>query len=329
MKKQNEFFVLKYIENCKQLNRSQHTLINYYADLKKFIGWYEATQNKKLSKVDGRIISLYKEFLTYGGILYARRSIQQKFTSMLRRFFKMRTSPMLEIMIQQDPLAIGSRRRHLSAVKNFFEYLKQTHEDHRKIFLINPVKSKIHAIKLKEVDILHTKMIDSESWKQLIEAQWRVRDRLLLHLLYYAGLRLSEVCDLLVEDFDEQTKTLKFKRKGGYIHTLKPQKSNEIFAMLNGFLTAREVPSLFLFPGKKGKRLSNRSMHNQIKSLLKRVHLSNEITPHSFRKACATNLYLKNKDLLYVRDYLNHNDAKVTQTYIDKRTLEAINQILY
>ena len=46
-----------------------------------------------------------------------------------------------------------------------------------------------------------------------------------------------------------------------------------------------------------------------------------DITPHSFRKACATELYMKSKDLLYVRDYLNHKDAKVTQTYIDKKTL--------
>ena len=36
-----------------------------------------------------------------------------------------------------------------------------------------------------------------------------------------------------------------------------------------------------------------------------------------FSEARATNLYLRTKDLLFVRDYLNHKDAKVTQTYID------------
>jgi len=48
-----------------------------------------------------------------------------------------------------------------------------------------------------------------------------------------------------------------------------------------------------------------------------------KLTPHSFRKAFATQLYLKTKDLLYVRDYLHHSDAKITQTYIDKGSLAA------
>ena len=59
-------------------------------------------------------------------------------------------------------------------------------------------------------------------------------------------------------------------------------------------------------------------MYNRIiKIFRKSMCPSDELTPHSFRKACATNLYEQTKDLLFVRDYLNHSDAKVTQTYIE------------
>ena len=45
--------------------------------------------------------------------------------------------------------------------------------------------------------------------------------------------------------------------------------------------------------------------------ILKDSGCNGSLGPHSFRKACATNLYLRHKDLLLVRDYLNHKDAKV------------------
>ena len=56
--------------------------------------------------------------------------------------------------------------------------------------------------------------------------------------------------------------------------------------------------------------------------ILKKCGLPSNLTPHSFRRACATNLYLKTRDLLLVRDYLNHHDAKVTQSYIDSTQLQ-------
>ena len=94
-------------------------------------------------------------------------------------------------MISQKPLAITSRRRHISTLKNFFEFLKQTHEDHSRLFKINPVKSKIHGIRLKEVDVNHTPIIKRADWKALNEVICRVRDRLMLYLLYWGGLRLE------------------------------------------------------------------------------------------------------------------------------------------
>ena len=57
-------------------------------------------------------------------------------------------------------------------------------------------------------------------------------------------------------------------------------------------------------------------------NILKKSCLPANLTPHSFRRACATNLYIETRDLLLVRDYLNHHDAKVTQTYIDSTQLE-------
>ena len=155
-----------YIENCKQLNKSEHTIKNYRADLLKFLTWYESNYSSTISKTKGDTIGQYKDFLSKGGPVYSALSGKEKFLGSFKKTFlslfkKRKTSKEKglpnRLIFEQNPLAVGSRRRHISAVKNFFEYLKQSHEDKGKLFSKNPVKSKIHAIKLKEMDVTPTK----------------------------------------------------------------------------------------------------------------------------------------------------------------------------
>jgi integrase/recombinase XerD len=151
----------------------------------------------------------------------------------------------------------------------------------------------------------------------------------MLYLLYYGGLRLSELRQLKVSNFDFDAKVISFARKGGSIHTLSIQKTDLIFKNLNYFLNSNQFKSDYLFQNSKGKPYSLKGTYNQIKKMIGRATLDKDITPHSFRKACATNLYLKTKDLLWVRDYLNHSDAKVTQTYIDRATLSQMRRKIH
>jgi integrase/recombinase XerC len=164
-------------------------------------------------------------------------------------------------------------------------------------------------------------MISREEFKIIEEKSYKTKERLMLYFLYYGGLRLSELCYLKISNFDHQAKILSFVRKGGSIHTLVIQKEDLIFKNLNFYLANFEFKSDYLFQNSKGKPYSLKAFYNQIMKIIERADISSDITPHSFRKACATNLYIRTKDLLFVRDYLNHSDAKVTQTYIDKATL--------
>ena len=131
-----------------------------------------------------------------------------------------------------------------------------------------------------------------------------------------------------IKNFDMESKTLCFKRKGGDVHTLRPQKAESIFRLFRAYLAYREENPIYLFINKKGRPLTQKTLYNIIIGLIKKAGCPENITPHSFRKACATNLYIRRKDLLFVRDYLNHKDAQVTQTYIDKKTLYAQSSML-
>jgi integrase/recombinase XerC len=277
--------------------------------------WYEINFLTTIDNDKKNCIELYKAFLINGGSLHKKTT----FLNQVFSVFLFKIIIKIDLKIVSNPLSPNSSKRHLSSIKNFFEFLKQTHEGHSKKFNYNPVKEKIHTIKVKEIDIINTTLLPREQWRELIESTYRTRERLILLLLYWGGLRLSELTQLRYSNFDFKTRLVRVQRKGGYIHEFRVQQEEEIFKNIKFMKENLSNGSDFIFINYEGNCLSTKSMYNLIKKLLSKVENGHSFAPHSFRKACATNLYEKTKDLLLVRDYLNHKDAKVTQTYIESK----------
>ena len=309
-----------YLQNLKQTNKSPNTIKSYENDLIQFIEWLNYSFQMSLPNVSPDTISHYLRFLSSGGVI-KKTSRFKNFSYILLRIITLNIinrRPKDKIIQRVRPLGINSKKRHLSCLKNFFEYLKQLHEGKSKKYQHNPVREKLHGIKLKEVDITHTIPLLPKHWQKITDKLYRVEEKFLVHLLYFGGLRLTEIQLLNIEDFDDSTKTLNLKRKGGYRHLLKIQQSRKIFELLDLYLAKmRRDLSGPLFTGRNGERASNKTIYNRVMGIFKKCDLPSNLTPHSFRRACATNLYIETRDLLLVRDYLNHHDAKVTQTYID------------
>lgn len=315
MHKKHSLWLNSYLDNCQNLNKSSYTLKNYRCDLEKFLYWYEASYLVTIDKNKKNCIEKYKAFLSEGGTIKIKTSFINQILSLF--IFKLIIRANIEMVSR--PLSANSAKRHLSSIKNFFEYLRQTHEGHSKKFRFNPVKEKIHTIKVKEVDITNTTLLPKDNWRELIEGTYRTKERLILLLLYWGGLRLSELTQLRYSNFDFKTRLVTVNRKGGYVHTFRIQQEEEIFKNVKFMKENHSSDSDFIFVNYENKCLSSRSMYTLIKKLLSKVSDGANYAPHSFRKSCATNLYEKTKDLLLVRDYLNHHDAKVTQTYIELR----------
>ncbi|PIP93041.1 MAG: hypothetical protein COW00_07235 [Bdellovibrio sp. CG12_big_fil_rev_8_21_14_0_65_39_13] len=317
MKKENFQWMEEFLAHNERMNRSQHTLVNYRFDLEKFIAWFENIYDLPITKVSAQIISDYQEFLKRGLNIKRPLSHWDKFKYFVQKWERPR--PQMLAIKEAHFLAVASQKRHLSTLKNFFEFLKQSYEE-KKSFAINPVKDKLHAIKLKDIDQTHTKLFWKQDWDSLNEAITKPQDRLLLQLLYFAGLRLSEATFLRWEHIDFERGRLKIPRKGGKIHEWMPRHWNELSYQLK-FHLQKSSTSSFVFCRKNGDPYSTRAMYGRVMKIIQKAGLSTELGPHSFRKGCATDLYLETRDLLYVRDYLNHSDAKVTQTYIDREFL--------
>lgn len=135
-----------YLEHCDQLNRSKNTIDSYCRDLIHFKQWCEIVIKKKFNKVDARDIQNYLRFLKTG---------QTEYRSGL--FFKKAHTYRLK-----KTLSVASRKRHLSTLKNFYDYLIQKYprrawyktKQAPMSFRESPIKSKLHQLKIKDGDFI-------------------------------------------------------------------------------------------------------------------------------------------------------------------------------
>lgn len=267
-----------YLMNGRNMNLSKNTSIGYRSDLSKFITWYETYYTGLLDLVSPKIISAY--------------------------------------MGSMKSLSLSTKRRNMSSIKYFFEYLIQIEVDD---FDRNPVRNKIHSVKVNQNDIRVYPIVTEKDWEAIRISLRRPKDKLIAHILYYLGLRINEVCQIQVSNFNKIDGTLRLHRKGGKVHIMKMEEASLICFLMEDFLkTRRYSESDFLFSNRLGKGVTSRLMHQIIKRFLVESECEDRgLSAHSFRRTCASNLYRRTKDIMFVREYLNHSDINTTQLYID------------
>lgn len=314
--------IQKFEDSLRQQNKSWHTLTNYRSDIVHFCSWLRSHSTKKLGLTSPEDIQNYSQFLSGGERPAQRPTLWQKIVALIRRPFFRRSLRQRRAQVRVTSMAVASKRRHLSSLKNFFEFHEQSEHKKGLGFIKNPVRPKLHSIGLKESDVQHTKTLTQEHFECLLNCATKLEQRLALWILYDGALRLEELSRLKFENFHPPSQTLRFIRKGGSWHTLKLQSFSKIETLLNAHQKTKMYnEDDWIFSSYSGNPLTPRAHYNRLKNLFQKADLPPGLTPHSFRKGRATQLYAQTKDLLYVRDYLNHRDAKVTQTYIDTQYL--------
>jgi site-specific recombinase XerD len=147
-----------------------------------------------------------------------------------------------------------------------------------------------------------------------------VRDRALLELMYATGIRSEEIRTVSVDNLDLTEKTLFVTGKGSK-DRLVPV-GDWVLPWLLEYLAAsrpklvnRRAPCELLFISKNGRQITAANLGDLIRKYTKKAGLDLNITPHSFRHACATHLLKGGADIRYVQELLGHADLSSTQIY--------------
>ena len=209
-----------------------------------------------------------------------------------------------------------SQARILSGVRSFYKFLLMDRRiDALPTELLPSPKIGEHlpeVLSVEEIDRIISGIDLSEKEGQ--------RNRAIIEMLYSCGLRVSELCNLLISDIWRNEGFVKVLGKG----------RKERFVPISG----RALRELSLWeecrchinirPGnedyvflsfKRGRKLSRITVFHIVKVLAENAGITKEISPHTFRHSFATHLLEGGANLRAIQEMLGHESIATTEIY--------------
>ena len=214
--------------------------------------------------------------------------------------------------------------RKLATIKSFYSFLGS-----KRIISIDPtafVTFRSMPFKVETNDLSNQKVSELLSLIPFDNFK-HSRDRALIAMFFYTGLRKSEIKNLLIGDYKnyKDKKILKVRVKGGYEkdipvnpelvihieHYLKTAKSEG--------LEIRAGSALFLPLSGNPKGISGEGIHKIFMKWVRKLKLGYKVSPHSARATFIGALSDMGVSLDASADIVGHKDPKMTKAYIKRR----------
>jgi len=222
-----------------------------------------------------------------------------------------------------------ARARKVASLKSFFKYLKC------KAKIINEDPSEeLESPKLIKRNPIYLTLDESRRLLQAIDGKNKERDYCIIMFFLNCGLRLSELCNININEINYDTLTV--IGKGNKERTIYLNKA--CISALENYLPIRDkiidmVPpehSNALFISSKKMRISARAVERMVKKYIEKAGLDkNKYSPHKLRHTAATLMYKHgNVDIRSLQVLLGHENVSTTQIYThvdDEKLREAVS----
>ena len=157
-----------------------------------------------------------------------------------------------------------------------------------------------------------------------------LRDRAILELFYSSGLRVSELCGILLQSINLQEGYVRVLGKGSKerITPIGEVAVKTVGDYLAGgrphFVKARTGSELFL--SQQGRAISRKMVWVMIKEHARRAGIKKSIKPHLLRHSFATHLLEGGADLRAIQEMLGHADISTTQIYTSVQSQRLVDE---
>ncbi len=258
---------------------SDKTIESYSSDLTRFLEFLEKNSIRNLSETDTPIILRYL------------------------------------IELRNDGLSARSRARHLVTLRGFYRFL--THEgmiEHDPVRIIDFPKAG-----LRLPDVLSIQEIkDLLSLADASKPQG-ARDAAMIELLYAAGLRVSELIGIKLQDVSLEAGFVRVFGKGSKerivpIGLYAKERIDHYIVNARSQLLKKKI-NHFLFITRLGKPMTRQGFWKLFKRYVLKAGINKNITPHTLRHSFASHLLEGGADLRSVQLMLGHIDISTTQIY--------------
>lgn len=138
------------------------------------------------------------------------------------------------------------------------------------------------------------------------------KSKIMIKFLYSSGLRVSEICNLKIEDLD-------LSNRKGFVRGGKGGKDRIFFISKS---LAEEVGNFigmsktgYLFGNPKGERTTERNIQKIVKLAGRKANIHKPVTPHKLRHSFATHLHDSGTSIRTIQELLGHSNLQTTEIY--------------
>ncbi len=219
------------------------------------------------------------------------------------------------VSLLESGISARSTHRKISSLRRFFRYCLQNG-----LCSENPVDGLVLPKLEKRLPVF----VDEEAMRILFEdIEFPVgfrgcRDRLVLELFYGTGIRLSELINLKVEDFDLSGGLIKVTGKGGKDRIIPfPKEMHDVFIEYESMKLGEfgEYNKGYLILTDAGKSVYPKFVYRLVNMYLSYVTTVSKKSPHILRHSFATHLLNRGADLNAIKELLGHANLSATQVY--------------
>ncbi len=192
---------------------------------------------------------------------------------------------------------------------------------------------KIKKVSKPSPEKKHITIITPDEFELLLAQEKDFKYRVLLKILYFAGLRVSEVVNLKINDVDVIEHKIIVRQTKSKEDREVPIPTKLVKEIITYIQKYRKQPikkeyENFLFISNKGYPLNRTAVWSHIQTLCKKAGIQKKITPHTFRHSFATYILKQGMDVKTVQTLLGHKSLETTAQYLHIVSMSEVKEKL-
>ncbi len=279
------------------------------------------------------ILKNNEDIAVIGSWLYQKGAKTQRYYKrIVREFFNyypglnLRTTNVTHLALFLKTYGINgesTRNTYKNALSSLFSFATKTGYIER-----NPA---LALENLKTPDNLYSKVLSREQVAQMILKEPHSRNKLILKILYFTGIRVDEICKLTIRSFQQTDHgvVMMVEGKGRKVRSI--HLPEHLVKEINAYLATLSSP--FLFTTERNsfglyKPLGTSQIFRIVKRAARQAKLSVAPSPHWLRHTSATHAIEGGAPIHVVQRSLGHESISTTGKYLDIRPKESVGDYL-
>jgi len=155
----------------------------------------------------------------------------------------------------------------------------------------------------------------------IIAAAKNIREKAILTLLAYSGIRNEELCNLRKKDLDLGNNMVFVEQGKGSKDRSVPITGACVKILMEYLAAFPRGEQDYLFTTlRHGQRYSEWALRRLVKRIVKRTFVKKKVHPHLFRHSLATNMLMRGANIFTIQKLLGHSHIQTTMIYLNPRT---------